>query len=135
MKISFTYHFGAAHWNDGYGGTDVRKLPLDEFYKSIHGHNWRVRIDVEGHRDSESGLIMDEVVIRKCVMQFNNTFLPEHPAVKRYDVTPYRGGTECMVYVILRELRDLAPEGVTSISAEVWETPDISSSDSFTMFR
>lgn len=126
-RLVLRYDFSAAHWNDNYGGQDIRELKED-LYKAVHGHTWTVEVMFVGEGP---GWLVDEVFVRAVVMTYNDTFLPEHPAVKAHVTRAglswaFAGSTEQMAELLFADFSSLAARGRSSVErVRLYETPTI----------
>lgn len=85
MSTKFTLKtildFAAAHVLRGYDG-DCAKL---------HGHNWKVEVQVCGNRLNEIGMLIDFKQIKQhakqAVAELDHTFLNDHPYFQRANPT------------------------------------------------
>lgn len=77
MKKTFTLKtlldFAAAHRLNGYAG-DCAKL---------HGHNWKVEVQVEGEKLDDIGMVIDFKEIKRhakaVISELDHTYLNDHP--------------------------------------------------------
>ena len=76
MTYSLSVHdgFAAAHRLEGSGGK----------CESLHGHNFRVTLEVSGNQLDDTGMLMDfgelKKVLRTVLAQLDHSDLNEHPA-------------------------------------------------------
>jgi 6-pyruvoyl-tetrahydropterin synthase len=103
-------------------------LMLGKVLEGIHGHNFRIVVEIEDNLVPSEGYMVDDVAIERVVMQWNNTNLSVH---KDFTSRQWRATTENMAYVLVRKisrllLRDY--DGSTLgpvVSVYVHETDDI----------
>lgn len=73
--------FASAHSLRGYPG-DCAKL---------HGHNWKIEVEVRGHKLNDIGMVIDFKEIKRhakeVVKELDHTFLNDHPHFKETNPT------------------------------------------------
>jgi len=117
LKIRTEFTFAAAHRLLGYEGECGR----------LHGHNWRVVVDVDGDID-ERGFIVDFRDVKKIKEVFDHRVIlhPEDPLVRILDdvVTLQYGNPTCenIAWYVADLLKSRLPDHY--ISVWVWETDD-----------
>lgn len=103
--------FAAAHSLKNYPG-DCAKL---------HGHNWKIEVQVQGSKLNEIGMLVDFKEIKKhakqVVAELDHTFLNDHPYFKELNPT-----AENIAVFLYREIESRIQSGtVTMHSLTVWE--------------
>ena len=65
--------FASAHSLRGYDGDCAR----------LHGHNWKIEVQVEGHELNEVGMVIDFKEIKRqtklVIEELDHTYLNDHP--------------------------------------------------------
>lgn len=103
--------FASAHSLRGYPG-DCAKL---------HGHNWKIEVQVEGKQLNEIGMLVDFKEIKKhtkqVIKQLDHTFLNDHEYFKTQNPT-----AENIATFLYREIeKRIASDAVKMHSLTVWE--------------
>ncbi|AZR81940.1 MULTISPECIES: 6-carboxytetrahydropterin synthase QueD [Piscirickettsiaceae] len=103
--------FAAAHSLKNYPG-DCAKL---------HGHNWKIEVQVQGSKLNEIGMLVDFKEIKKhakqVVAELDHTFLNDHPYFKELNPT-----AENIAVFLYREIESrIQSDTVTMHSLTVWE--------------
>jgi len=103
--------FAAAHSLIGYPG-DCAKL---------HGHNWKIEVEVRGNKLNEIGMVIDFKEIKRhakiVVKELDHTFLNDHPSFKETNPT----AENIAVYLFQEIQKRIATPEVTMHSITVWE--------------
>lgn len=103
--------FAAAHSLRGYPG-DCAKL---------HGHNWKIEVQVAGQKLNEVGMVIDFKEIKKhakeVVKELDHTFLNDHPHFK--DTNPT--AENIAVYLFQQIQSRIQTDVVKMHSITVWE--------------
>lgn len=112
--------------------------------KNIHGHSYKMRIELEGEPD-ESGMVMDyyilEKIVNPLVEKLDHAFLvykEDKEVIAFLDklnskkvVVDFQSTVENLVSYFLAELRNSKfPENVKAVSVRVHETKDDFAEDS-----
>jgi len=103
-RLQVDDEFGAAHQLRNYGGK----------CEQLHGHNFKVRVEVGGNRlDLETGLLLDfkvlKSMLKKELSSLDHKFLNDLPEFK--DMNPSSENIAALVY---RKLKDeVQSHGVT----------------------
>lgn len=94
-------------------------LNYDSPCKRLHGHNWKVKIIIEGNELDENGMLIDFVEVKKVVDLFDHRYLN--------DLIHANPTAE----IIAREIADRINKRIKELSknckviqVKVWETPD-----------
>lgn len=103
--------FAAAHSLKNYPG-DCAKL---------HGHNWKIEVQVQGSKLNDIGMLVDFKEIKKhakqVVAELDHTFLNDHPYFKELNPT-----AENIAVFLYREIESrIQSDTVTMHSLTVWE--------------
>lgn len=103
--------FAAAHQLHGYPG-DCAKL---------HGHNWKVEVEVSGQKLNEIGMLIDFKEIKKAakavIKELDHTFLNDHPNFQDKNPT-----AENIAEFIFNELnKQLSTPTYKVSSITIWE--------------
>ena len=81
FRLRTILDFAAAHRLHGYDGDCAR----------LHGHNWKVEVEVEGTQLDEVGMVMDFKAIkrhaREVIAELDHTYLNDHPAFQQQNPT------------------------------------------------
>lgn len=103
--------FASAHSLRGYPG-DCAKL---------HGHNWKIEVEVRGHQLNEIGMVIDFKEIKRhakeVVKELDHTFLNDHPHFK--DVNPTAENIAAYLYKTIQQRIQSNPVQMHQIT--VWE--------------
>jgi len=111
-KINVTTHFAGAHLLKGYPGD----------CKNLHGHNWRVRVQLQTTQLDEMGMAIDFSLIKQhlqsIINQFDHKFLNDLPQFTQQNPT-----SENIARVIFTELgTSISSYNITLTEVEVWES-------------
>ncbi|KUJ75436.1 6-pyruvoyl tetrahydropterin synthase [Thiomicrospira sp. XS5] len=103
--------FAAAHSLKNYPG-DCAKL---------HGHNWKIEVQVQGSKLNEIGMLVDFKEIKKhakqVVAELDHTFLNDHPSFQAQNPT-----AENIAVFLYREIESrIQSDTVKMHSLTVWE--------------
>jgi len=111
-EISLDADFAAAHCLRGYQGDCER----------LHGHNWRVRVTVEGARLDGLGMVMDfrdlKAALSGVLKEFDHVFLNDLERFREVNPT-----TENLARIIAEEIAARLPDGVRVAAVTAWESP------------
>ena len=103
--------FAAAHSLRGYDG-DCAKL---------HGHNWKVEVEVSGNRLNDIGMLIDFKKIKQhakqAVKELDHTFLNDHPHFQRVNPT----AEHIAQYLYTEIAKRIETDDVKMHSLTVWE--------------
>ena len=110
-ELTIEDHFAAAHNLRGYKGDCER----------LHGHNWRVTVQVAAEGLDEQGMVIDFRDLRKALIQIldglDHAYLNEVPPFDRINPT-----TENLCRHIAEQLRSLLPDTVSVRRVTCWES-------------
>lgn len=111
FQITTTRHFAASHQLKLYDGS----------MEPLHGHNWVVKVTVRAPQLDQIGVVMDfhdlEKAVDAIVLPWHNTHLNDSPAFATKNPSAENVALHVGTAIAL-------PQGVTLVSAEVWETPE-----------
>lgn len=103
--------FAAAHSLGGYDG-DCAKL---------HGHNWKVEVEVSGNRLNDIGMLIDFKQIKQhakqAVQELDHTFLNDHPHFQRVNPT----AENIAQYLYTEIAKRIETEDVKMHRITIWE--------------
>lgn len=104
--------FASAHSLRGYPG-DCSKL---------HGHNWKIEVQVRGHKLNEIGMVIDFKEIKRhakeVVKELDHTFLNDHPYFKE----AHNPTAENIAVYLFREIQSrIQTDLVQMHEITVWE--------------
>ena len=103
--------FSAAHFLRNYKGK----------CENLHGHNWKVELEVEGESLDETGLLIDFKELKKMLKDVLE--LLDHRLIN--DISPfdqYNPSSENIARFISEKVEERLPEGVRVTSVTVWES-------------
>jgi 6-pyruvoyltetrahydropterin/6-carboxytetrahydropterin synthase len=109
MKIHAERKFDAAHLLPGYNGPCGR----------LHGHTWRVVVEVEGDIDPNTNMIIDFRIIKKVIDQLDHRYLN--------DIIEYPSA-ENLVKYFLKSFENLG-SNIQKVSVRVYESEDCYAED------
>lgn len=130
-----TFHLQSSHFNSrkSYETVweivdcfDKRKdlhVPTDEIlaaFKDIHGHNFKVQVNVVGEKLDNEGFLVDDVQLARIVMAYDNCNLSMLPG---FLLHKRRASTELLADFILNDLRDVFGGAIAMV--RVYENDDI----------
>lgn len=112
FEISVDYSFAAGHALRGYKGK----------CENVHGHNYKVRVVVEGEKLNHIGLLMDFVdlraAIKAMVEKWDHRFLNDLPPFDKLNPS-----AENMAQVFCEGIdSEVSKHGLQVRSVTVWET-------------
>jgi len=115
FELSVKTGFAAAHRLRGYQGK----------CESLHGHNWKVEVVLEGAKLNELGMVMDfsdvKRLLRDIVADLDHQYLNDLPPFAETNPT-----TEGIARFISERLAGALPQGVRVKSVTCWESDDCS---------
>jgi 6-pyruvoyltetrahydropterin/6-carboxytetrahydropterin synthase len=115
-RVSVEGHFDAAHYLRGYGGK----------CEALHGHRFRVVVEVAADRLDKIGLAYDFSELKKhlaaVTARFDHTCLNDIPPFDR--INPSSENIAATIYEGLGKRLTGAPVSLVSVS--VWESPESS---------
>ena len=121
MRLVVEETFSAAHRLLGYDG------PCGK----LHGHNWRVRVEIEGRPDNIQYMVVDFTEIKRIIRELDHKVLLCEDdkmclilAVNGHDVVklPHNPTCECLAEYIARRIIEIYGQRLSYISVTVWET-------------
>lgn len=111
-ELTVESEFSAAHRLREYQGA----------CEKLHGHNWRVKLIVQGERLNSLGMLMDfrdiKRILRGATDRFDHVFLNDLPEFQTQNPT-----TENAARIIAEEVGRQVPAGVRVRQVTVWESP------------
>jgi len=104
-------YFSSAHFLEGYSGK----------CESLHGHNWKVEIEVEGEKLDKIGMLVDFTILKKnlsdILKEMDHRLLNDMEAFKNNNPS-----AELISKYIYERMRKTLPEGVNISGVAVWES-------------
>ena len=115
-KINVTASFSGAHHLNNHGGS----------CKDLHGHNWKVRVQLIAQKTDELGMAIDFKVIKDHLVElmdkFDHKYLNELVWFKKQNPT-----SENIARVIFQELQKvLEKDEIYMNEVEIWESDNTS---------
>jgi 6-pyruvoyltetrahydropterin/6-carboxytetrahydropterin synthase len=114
FEVSVDHQFSSAHALRNYNG------PCE----SVHGHNWKVQVVIEGEKLDKIGLLVDFVQLKRdldrIVMRLDHKFINE---LEPFDVIN-PSSENLAEHVHAGMMESLAGLPVRVKEVKVWETPD-----------
>jgi 6-pyruvoyltetrahydropterin/6-carboxytetrahydropterin synthase len=110
-RLSVFDYFSSAHQLKGYRGR----------CEAVHGHNWKVEVEVEGEKLDDIGMLMDFSVIKKLLRDIIDPL--DH--VMLNEIEPFRvenPSSELLARHIYGEIKKGLPRGVAVARVVVWES-------------
>jgi len=110
-RLSVQEWFSSAHQLKGYRGK----------CEAVHGHNWKVEVEVEGERLNDIGLLIDFSELKRIVREIIGPM--DHVLLNEVDAfMPQNPSSENIARYIYKELATRLPAGVRPRSVTVWES-------------
>lgn len=110
-EITVESDFAAAHQLRGYQGK----------CENLHGHNWRITVNVRGEELNELGMLVDfkdlKSHVADLVSEMDHKFLNELPPFLEANPT-----TENVARYLFEQLEARLPEGLEVASVSAWES-------------
>ncbi len=104
-------HFAAAHRLRDYQGK----------CEALHGHNWKVEVEVVAKGLNPLGMVMDfkelKDLVNICLDKLDHTYLNEVPPFDKQNPT-----SELIAQYLFHEIRPLLPTHVMLKCVTVWES-------------
>ena len=110
-RLKVTDHFAAAHQLLGYEGK----------CEGLHGHNWKVEVNLEGENLDKIGLLIDFKVLKKMLKDL----LEELDHKMLNELEPFQEinpSSELIARYIYNKLKKDIPGNVELTSVSVWES-------------
>ena len=118
FEVSVEYSFAAGHALRGYKGK----------CENVHGHNYKVRVTVEGEKLNPIGLLVDfsdlRAALKELTERFDHHFLNEVEPFK--ETNPSAENLACYLGTELQ--RKIKDQGLNVNNVTVWETETTSAS-------
>ena len=110
-KLSTHLSFSSAHYLNDYEGSCAK----------IHGHNWKVQIEVSASRLNETGMALDfkdlSDIAWQVIGKYDHRIINE---LRPFDtINPTAENISCYFY---GEIKKLLPAGVNIVKIGLWET-------------
>ena len=109
--IRYETHFAAAHQLHGYNGE----------CSEIHGHTWRVRVEIQAHKTDEIGISFDfkqlKALTNKVVDRLDHNYINGIPPFDKENPTAENLARYCYT-----EVSGVLPDFVTMARVTVWES-------------
>ena len=110
-RISVIDYFSSAHQLKGYKGK----------CEHIHGHNWKVEIEVESKNLNEIGLLIDFGDLKQMLGRILSEL--DHKILNEVDeFLAQNPSSELIARYIYRMVKEKLPAGIRLISSTVWES-------------
>ena len=104
-------HFSSAHFLKNYQGACER----------LHGHNWKVEIEVKGDKLDDSGILMDFKILKSILKEVLSVL--DHRLINEvYPFTEINPSSENIAKFIFDEVKRRLPSHVKMHSVCVWES-------------
>ena len=110
-KLSIESKISAAHRLREYNGPCAR----------VHGHNWKIRVEVTATQLNEVGIAIDFSDLKKITWQVIGPF--DHNDFN--EIAPFdklNPTAENIAKFFYTEIKKLLPGGIKLVSIEIWET-------------
>lgn len=102
------------YWVGEVAGAHVLILPYDSKCRRLHGHNWKVEVEIEAHR-LVNGMILDYSVIKRIVKELDHkTIVPERVVARVVDKWVYIDVNEKHLEIPKDEVVVIQYENVTA---------------------
>ena len=110
-RLKIIDSFSAAHQLFGYAGN----------CEALHGHNWKVEVQVRGERLNDIGILLDfkdlKRLTKSVLDRFDHGMLNHHEAFKNCNPS-----SELIARYVYREIGSALPEGIAMEAVTVWES-------------
>ena len=110
-RISVHDFFSSAHQLKGYRGK----------CEAVHGHNWKVDIEVQGETLNDIGLLMDftdlKKILKSAIDPLDHVLLNEVEGFR--DKNP---SSELIARHVYNRVKDILPEDIEIAMVTVWES-------------
>lgn len=110
-RIKIYDRFASAHFLNGYKGE----------CESLHGHNWKVEVEVQGEKLDDIGMLMDFKLLKSILHDILKNL--DHRLLN--DISPFRESnpsSEIIAGYIYGRVREKLPHGISIYSVSVWES-------------
>lgn len=109
--IAYRTHFSASHHVRDYPGK----------CKNLHGHNWKIKVEVRTKRKDEIGISVDfkqlKKIVKPVIDRFDHKYLNDLDHFKKKNPT-----AENIAEFLYQEIDNRLPENVKMHKITVWET-------------
>ena len=110
-RLSMYDYFSSAHQIKGYRGK----------CEAIHGHNWKVEVEVEGETLNDIGLLMDFTDLKKLLKSVIDPL--DHVLLNEVDgFRDQNPSSELIARHVYNHLKDILPDGIDIVNVTVWES-------------
>ena len=110
-RISVYDYFSSAHQLVGYEGK----------CEEVHGHNWKVEIELEGNELDDVGMLIDfkeaKSLLKEIIEELDHKMLNNLKPFK--EINP---SSENVSRFVFYRIKEKLPEGVKIISTAIWES-------------
>lgn len=110
-KVTVFDYFSSAHKLKGYEGK----------CEDLHGHNWKVEIEIEGEQLDKVGMLVDFKIIKRILKdildRLDHKFLNDIEGFK--EINP---SSENIARWIYNRVKEKLPPGLKMVTATVWES-------------
>ena len=110
-RLSVYDYFSSAHQLVGYEGK----------CEELHGHNWKVEIELEGTELDNVGMLMDfkiaKSMLKEILDEMDHKFLNNLEQFK--DINP---SSELVAKHVYNRVKEKLPKGIRISSTSVWES-------------
>ena len=112
-ELKIISRFAAAHYLRNFKGR----------CESLHGHNWRVEVQVQGDTLGPADILFDfgelKIITRQVLDELDHCHLNELPAFSQQNPS-----SEMLARHIYKEIEPLLPSNVHITRVSVWESED-----------
>lgn len=110
-SLKVVSYFSAAHrLRDYHGKCEV-----------LHGHNWKVEVEIKAKEVGKNGMVMDfkvlKSLLRECLERLDHGYLNEIPPFDKENPT-----SELIARYIFKTLKDKIPPTTSLKKVSVWES-------------
>lgn len=110
-RIKIYDRFASAHFLKGYKGE----------CESLHGHNWKVEVEVQGENLDDIGMLMDFKLLKGILRDILKEL--DHRLLNDIDLfCKSNPSSEIIAKNIYSRVREKLPEGISIYTVSVWES-------------
>jgi 6-pyruvoyltetrahydropterin/6-carboxytetrahydropterin synthase len=110
-RLSVHDSFSSAHQLKGYRGK----------CEAVHGHNWKVEVEVQGERLNDIGLLMDFADLKKILKSVTDPL--DHVLLNEVDgFRDKNPSSELIARHVYDKIKDILPAGIEIATITVWES-------------
>ena len=110
-RITVYDYFSSAHQLVGYKGK----------CEEVHGHNWKVEIQVEGEDLDNTGMLIDfkdiKTILKDAIEEFDHKMLNDIPPFDKINPS-----SELLAKHLHEKISNMIPEGLILVRTSVWES-------------